>query len=109
MNCPHGKTRNCEICETKIDRDLNEQIVRENDIRVESCDSEILDTTPISASDMKASSLNQEDLTMTGSVIEKSTIEKTGAGTHRDSSMVVLGRHTYFANEEIRASILTEA
>ena len=59
LNCPHGKTRNCEICENKIDRDLNDQIVRENDIRVESCcDSEIFDTNPITASDLKASSLN---------------------------------------------------
>ena len=105
-NCPHGKTRNCEECEKRIESVLTEQIVRDQDPHVESYDSVYPGDTP-SGSDLKGSSLN-EDITLTGSGLDKSTIEKTGAGaTHRDGSCVVAPRHTSFVNDERRASVLT--
>ena len=84
LNCPHGKIRNCEECADRIENNLNAQLVRENDIRVESYDTSTPEISQLTVSEFKASSLN-EDKTMTGSAPDKSTIEKS-AVTHREGS-----------------------
>ena len=89
----HGKTRNCEICENQLEKELNDQIVRDNEIRAESFDTEIIDSppTPLTPSVPRASSsLNQEDFATGNSLVEVYAYEKSAVtDSHRSLAMLV--------------------
>ena len=102
-HCPHGKARNCEVCENSIDRELNQRIVQNNDIRVESSATltqshnpsatyEVVttlnDDSLSSSCAMKSS--DDEDSEYNNCEYNKSVIENTTAVTQRDGTAVTM-------------------